>query len=284
MNNVYADSADMDLEGALLESVGEKGLSIYQKASERTLHGYHVGPLPDGQERDTLETLGILDRKLPGVYKVMGDKDEVVQRATYLSADRKLVERNFEEAMGRVKSYLAEHAPQYLSHLEDLTVDTLKVVPTTGRYNGCYNTEPAGMTVEDKVDDYGTPPADEDVLEGTAYEGHTRSAQLQTVMVHEAMHHLHDRIREAPWPFTIGDPMYTLQPDTRLKEGFALVMEGQVLSEQGTKEMQDLYKERMSTLHVHAMREYIDGYWDFSRTFEKDGLEGVFEQAINGDA
>ena len=117
---MYADPADMDLEGALLETVGEKGLSIYQKASERTLHGYHVGPLPDGQERDTLETLGVLDRKLPGVYKVMGDKDEIVHRSTYLSADRKLVERNFEEAMGRVRSYLADHAPQYLQHLDDL--------------------------------------------------------------------------------------------------------------------------------------------------------------------
>ncbi|MDP7492525.1 MAG: hypothetical protein QGG26_06110 [Candidatus Undinarchaeales archaeon] len=281
---MYADPADMDLEGALLETVGEKGLSIYQKASERTLHGYHVGPLPDGQERDTLETLGVLDRKLPGVYKVMGDKDEIVHRSTYLSADRKLVERNFEEAMGRVRSYLADHAPQYLQHLDDLTVDILRVVPTTDRYNGCFDSAPLRMTVEDKVGDYGTLPTNEDVLEGTAYEGYTRSAQLQTIMVHEAMHHLHNGIREAPWPFTIGDPMFTLQPDTRLKEGFALVMEEQVLAEQGTKEMQDLYKERMSTLHVHAKREYTAGYWDFSRTLEKDGLKGVFEQAINGDA
>lgn len=281
---MYADPADMDLEGALLEAVGEKGLSIYQKASERTLHGYHVGPLNEGPERDTLEALGVLDRKLPGVYKVMEDKDEVAQRATYLSADRKLVERNFEEAVGRVRSYLADHAPQYLQHLDDLTVDTLKVTPTTGRYNGCYKSEPVRMTVEDKVGDYGTLPTDDDVLEGTAYEGYTRSAQLQSIMVHEAMHHLHDKIREAPWPFTIGDPLFTPQPDTRLKEGFALVMEEQVLAEQGSKEMQDLYKERMDTLHVHAKREYTDGYWDFSRTLEKDGLEGVFERAVNGKA
>lgn len=281
---MYAESADMDLEGALLEAVGEKGLAIYQKASESTLHGYHIGPLEKGSERNTLEALGVLDRKLPGVYKVIEDKDEVVQRATYLSADKKLVERNFEEAMGRVSSYLADHAPQYLQHLDDLTVDTLKVMPTTGRYNGAYDSKPVRMTVNDKVGDYGTLPTDEDVLEGTAYEGYTRAAQLQGIMVHEAIHHLHNKIREAPWPFTIDEAMCMPNPASRLKEGFALLMEGEVLAEHGTKEMQDLYKERMSTIHVQAKREYADGYWDFSRTLEKDGLEGVFERAINGDA
>jgi len=282
--NVYTESSDMDLEGALLDAVGKKGLSIYQKASESTLHGYHVGPLEEGPERDTLESLGVLDRKLPGVYKVIEDKDEVVQRATYLSADRKLVEHNFEEAMGRVRSYLADNAPQYLQHMDDLTVDKLEVTPTTGRYNGCYDSKPVRMTIEDKVGDYGTLPTDNDVLEGTAYEGYTRSAQLQGIMVHEAMHHLHDKIREAPWPFTIDEADYIPNPASRLKEGFALVMEGEVLAEQGTKEMHDLYKERMDTIRVHAKREYADGYWDFSRTFEKDGLEGVFDKAINGAA